>query len=91
MGESGFFASALTAGGSLTSLLPPQAADPLSLRPGGKDVHLGLCVSFALRSELLGQSSEEKLLDFMSESSGLDWEKVLSHEETSGGCGLQLH
>lgn len=66
----------------------PRSAEPLFLRLGGDDVHLGLCVFLVLRSELPPHGSEVvKQLDIKSERSDL----FVSCDEASGGCDVQLH
>lgn len=71
-------------------LLPLLAAEPLSLRDGGEDVHLVLRALLALRSGLLGQGSGAKLLDKL-ERSGLVSVMFAPCDEAAGGCALQLH
>lgn len=78
----------LTPAVSPVSLLPPLAAEPLSLRLGGEDVHLALCTAFATGSEFEGCDSEEKLLDSKFESSGSSLIMFVLSDDTSGGCGL---
>ena len=76
---------------SPASLLPPLAAELLSLRMGGEDVHLVLRAFFALMSELLGDGSWEKLLDIMFARFGSASVMFASHDEAVGGSRLQLH
>lgn len=45
-------------------LLLPLGAEPLSLRLGGKDVHLVFRTALLLRSELLVHGSDAQLRDF---------------------------
>lgn len=72
-------------------MLPlPLAAEPLSLRLGGEDVHL-LCMGFVPRSELVGHGSEVNLLEIIFERSGSGLIMFALCDEASGGCGLQLH
>lgn len=80
----------LTPAESPVSLLPPLAAEPLSLRLGGEDVHRALCTAFATGSEFEGWGSEEKLLDSKFESSGSSLIMSVLFDDTSGGCGLWL-
>ena len=54
-------ASGHTAAESPATSLTPLAAELLSLRLGGEDVHLVFRTFFVLRSELLGHGSDEKL------------------------------
>lgn len=83
--------SAQTAAESPAVLLPPLAAEPLSLRLGGEDVHLALRAVFVLRSELHGTGSEVKLLQIEFERFGSRSVMFVSCDEASGGCGLQPH
>ncbi len=95
MGESVGFEEALVSGQTATefpaTFLPPLAAEPLSLRLGGDDVHLVFCMVFVTRSELAGHGSEVKLLDIKFEMSGSCFIMFVLCEEASGGSGLWLH
>lgn len=83
--------SGQTAAESPATLLPPLAAEPLSLRLGGEDVHLVLHAVLGLKSELVGRGSEAKFLGIKSERSGLSLVMFVSCDEASRGCGGQLH
>lgn len=71
-------------------VLPPLAAEPLSLLLGGDDVHLVLRAHFTPTSVFTGQGSEAKLPVVKSESSGALLAQILSHGEESRGCTLRL-
>lgn len=73
-------ASAQTAAASPAMLVLPLAAEPLSLRLGGEDVHLVLRTGFVFCSVLLGHGSGVKLLHSELDRSGLSL-------VTSGSCG----
>lgn len=70
--------------------LAPLAAEPLSLRLGGDEVHLVFRAHLVLTSVLAGQGSEVNLLVAKSESSGSLLVKFGSDGEASSGCALRL-
>lgn len=71
-------------------VLPPLAAEPLSLLLGGDDVHFVLRAHFEPTSVLTGQGSEVKPPVVKSESSGWLLVKIVSHDEDSCGCSFRL-
>lgn len=76
--------------GQVALVLSPLAAEPLSLRFGGEDVHLVFRMVFRLMSELSGHGFEVKLLGGAFERSGFSLKVVLCGE-ASGGCGSWLY
>lgn len=79
LGESAALESALP--------LPPLAAEPLSLRLGGNEVHLVFRAHFVPTSALAGQGKPSLV---RSESSGSLLVKFASHGDASSGCSRRL-